>query len=151
MEEEDAHWMGQALALARHAAASGEVPVGAVVVKDGVLVGQGWNQPIGASDPTAHAEILALRDAGQNLANYRLIGTTLYCTLEPCAMCVGAIVHARVARLVFAASDPKGGACGGRIDLLPSHGLFNHRPQCSAGIFAEESGDLLREFFRVRR
>lgn len=149
--EEDADWMLQALDLARHAAAEGEVPVGALVVLDGEMIGAGWNQPISGHDPSAHAEILALRAAGQRLGNYRLPGTRLYVTLEPCVMCAGAIVHARVARVIFGATDPKAGACGSVFDLLPSDGRFNHRTECSGPILGEPCGALLREFFRSRR
>lgn len=148
---EDRHWMAQALELARQAERAGEVPVGAVLIRDGVRVGQGWNQPIAAHDPSAHAEILALRDAGQRLGNYRLPGTILYCTLEPCVMCAGALIHARVSRVVFGAPDPKGGACGGRFDLLPSDARFNHRVDCTGGVLEADCARLLREFFRQRR
>lgn len=142
--------MRHALALAERAAAAGEVPVGALLLRDGEVVGEGWNHPIAARDPTAHAEIQALREAGQRLGAYRLPGTTLYVTLEPCPMCVGAMIHARVARLVFGAPDPKTGACGGALDLAghPSH---NHRMVAIGGVLADECGDLLRRFFRARR
>jgi tRNA(adenine34) deaminase len=151
------HWMRQALALAQRAAHAGEVPVGALLVRDETLIGRGWNRPIARHDPSAHAEIQALRHAGRALRNYRLPGTTLYCTLEPCPMCVGAIIHARVARVVYGAADPKGGACGSVFDLLPSHAgslpgaRFNHRTGCLGGILAGECGELLRQFFRERR
>jgi tRNA(adenine34) deaminase len=148
---EDETWMRRALALAGRAAAAGEVPVGAVLVKDGEAVGEGWNCPIGEHDPSAHAEIRALRDAGRRLGNYRLPSTTLYVTLEPCPMCAGAIVHARVARVVYGAPDPKAGACGSVFDLLPSDGRFNHRVACKGGILEEPCGAMLREFFRNRR
>jgi tRNA(adenine34) deaminase len=111
----------------------------------------GWNRPIAAQDPTAHAEIQALRDAGQRLGNYRLPGTTLYVTLEPCVMCAGAIIHARVARVVYGASDPKAGACGSVFHLLPSDDRFNHHTTCVGGVLAEECGEALRAFFRARR
>jgi tRNA(adenine34) deaminase len=143
--------MRYALDLARHAAAGGEVPIGAVLVKDGEPVGQGWNRPIADQDPTAHAEIIALRDAGRRLGNYRLPGTTLYVSLEPCVMCAGALVHARVARVVYGAADPKGGACGSVFGLLPSDFRLNHRVECAGGVLAELCGDLLRAFFRERR
>jgi tRNA(adenine34) deaminase len=146
----DEVWMRRALALARQAAALGEVPVGAVVVRDGEVVGEGWNQPIAARDPSAHAEIVALRAAAQRLGNYRLPGTTLYVTLEPCAMCAGAIVHARVATVVYAAPDPKSGAAGSVFQLLQARAL-NHRAELRAGVLAAESGALLQEFFRQRR
>jgi len=150
-EPADADFMREALALAERAAAEGEVPVGAVVVRDGAVIGRGWNRPIGGHDPTAHAEIGALRDAARHAANYRLPGTTLYATLEPCPMCAGAIVHARVARVVFGARDPRTGAAGSVFDLLPSDQRFNHRTLCEGGVLAEECGDRLRAFFRARR
>ncbi len=140
-----------AIALARRAEVAGEVPVGAVLVNDGEIIGEGWNRPIGAADPTAHAEILALREGAQRLGNYRLPGTTLYVTLEPCVMCAGALIHARVGRLVFGASDPKGGAAGGVFDLLPPDGRFNHRMDCTGGVLAGPCSELLRAFFRRRR
>jgi len=149
--QDDARWMRRALELARCAEAEGEVPVGAVLVRDGEIVAEGWNRPIGAADPTAHAEIQALREAARRLGNYRLPGTTLYVTLEPCIMCAGALIHARVDRLVFGASDPKGGAAGGIFDLLPPDGRFNHRMVCEGGVLAGLCGELLREFFRRRR
>jgi tRNA(adenine34) deaminase len=142
--------MRRALALAGRAA-EGEVPVGAVLVLDNEMIGEGWNRPIGAHDASAHAEIQALRDAGRRVGNYRLPGTTLYVTLEPCVMCAGAIIHARVARVVYGAPDPKAGACGSVFDLLPSDGRFNHRTDCRGGILAEDCGELLRAFFRARR
>ncbi len=142
--------MERALALAREAAVAGEVPVGAVLVRDGALVAEGRNRPIADHDPTAHAEIVALRAAGRRLANYRLPGTTLYVTLEPCTMCIGALVHARVQRLVFGAPDPRTGAAGSVIDLAraPFH---NHRLAVTGGVLAEASAELLRDFFRRRR
>jgi tRNA(adenine34) deaminase len=143
--------MRRALELAQCAAGAGEVPVGAVLVKDGEPVGQGWNRPIADHDPSAHAEIVALRQAGWRLGNYRLPGTTLYVSLEPCVMCAGALVHARVARVVYGAADPKGGACGSVFDLLPSDARFNHRVECTGGVMADACGDLLRTFFRERR
>ncbi len=146
----DAHWMKQALALAREAGARGEVPVGAVVVKDGAIVGRGGNAPIAHDDPTAHAEINALRDAARSLGNYRLPGCELYVTLEPCAMCVGAVIHARVARLVFGAADPKTGACGSVIDLAAEPRL-NHHASVTGGVLATECGKLLSDFFAARR
>lgn len=147
----DTQWMEQALALARRGAGEGEVPVGAVLVLNGAIVGAGWNRPIAAQDPTAHAEVQALRDAGQRLGNYRLPGSTLYVTLEPCVMCAGAIIHARVARVVYGAPDPKAGACGSVFHLLPSDGRFNHRTTCVGGVLAGECGETLRAFFRARR
>ena len=146
----DHDWMGEALALARAAALRGEVPVGAVVVRDGVVVGRGGNAPIAASDPTAHAEIAALRDAGQALGNYRLPDCELYVTLEPCAMCAGAIMHARLARLVFGARDPKTGACGSVVDLFAEPRL-NHHTTVTGEVRADECGALLSGFFAARR
>lgn len=143
--------MRQALGLAARAAAAGEVPVGALLVRDGEVLGEGWNRPILAHDATAHAEIQALRAAGRRVGNYRLPGTILYVTLEPCVMCAGAIIHARVGEVVYGAADPKAGACGSVFDLLPSDGRFNHRTRCRGGILAEECGDILRAFFRARR
>jgi tRNA(adenine34) deaminase len=147
----DEDWMRRALALAERAAAQGEVPVGAVLVLDGEAVGEGYNRPIGEHDPSAHAEIRALREAGRRLGNYRLPDTTLYVTLEPCPMCAGAAVHARVARVVFGAPDPRSGACGSVFDLLPSNQRFNHRSECTGGVLEAECADLLRAFFRARR
>lgn len=146
----DERWMVEALALARQAAAAGEVPVGAVLVRAGEVLGSGWNRPIASSDPSAHAEILALRGAACRAGNYRLPGTTLYTTLEPCAMCAGALVHARVQRLVYAAADPRAGAAGSVLDVLGTAAL-NHRVQVSGGILAERSRELLQGFFRERR
>ena len=144
--------MRRALELARSAEVAGEVPVGAVLVaSDGQIIGEGWNQPIGAHDPTAHAEIVALRAAANAEGNYRLPGTTLYVTLEPCPMCAGAIVHARVERVVFGAVDPRSGAAGSVFDLLPSDERFNHYTRCEGGVLAQESADMLRRFFRARR
>ncbi len=142
--------MGVALELAREGAAFDEVPVGAVVVKDGEIVGRGFNQPIGRHDPTAHAEVMALRDAAECLGNYRLPGCTLYVTLEPCAMCIGAIFHARIARVVFGARDPKTGAAGSVIDLFAEERL-NHHAEIVGGVRAEECGALLSSFFAARR
>jgi tRNA(adenine34) deaminase len=147
----DRHYMQRALELARKAEGEGEVPIGALLVRDGEIIGEGWNRPISESDPTAHAEVMALRDAGQRVGNYRLPGSTLYVTLEPCPMCAGAIIHARVQRVVFGAFDPKGGAAGSVFDLLPSDGRFNHRVDAMGGVLEEESGELLRAFFRSRR
>jgi tRNA(adenine34) deaminase len=146
----DEGFMRRALDLARAAEAAGEVPVGAVIVRDGIVVGEGSNRPIGACDPTAHAEIIALRAAGQALGTYRLTGTTLYVTLEPCAMCASAMVHARVARLVFAATDPRAGAAGSVFNIV-QHASLNHRLECTGGVLAEECGALLRGFFFARR
>ncbi|MGD8378633.1 MAG: tRNA adenosine(34) deaminase TadA [Gammaproteobacteria bacterium] len=143
-------FMQRALELARQAEAAGEVPVGAVVVKAGEIVGEGFNQPIGLHDPTAHAEIRALRDAASRIGNYRLVDTTLYVTLEPCSMCAGAMVHARVGRLVYGAADPRTGAAGSVLDIV-RHASFNHRLEVTSGVLAEESAELLQAFFRARR
>jgi tRNA(adenine34) deaminase len=150
MSDEDFMGMGIALDLAREAATLGEVPVGAVVVRDGEIVGRGCNQPIGRHDPTAHAEVMALRDAAQQLGNYRIPGCTLYVTLEPCAMCIGAIFHARIERVVFGARDPKTGAAGSVIDLFAVDQL-NHHAEVVGGVRAEECGALLSGFFAARR
>jgi len=150
LESPDLYWMRHALSLALRAAQEGEVPVGAVLVKEGQLVAEGWNRPIGHNDPTAHAEIQALRAGGQALRNYRLNDTTLYVTLEPCPMCAGAIVHARVQRVVFAAADPRTGAAGSVYNILQSNEL-NHRCDVLGGVLALESGQLLRDFFRIKR
>jgi tRNA(adenine34) deaminase len=142
--------MAEALAVAREAGARGEVPVGAVVVRDGVVIGRGGNAPILASDPTAHAEIAALRDAARMVGNYRLPGCELYVTLEPCAMCAGAIMHARIAHLIYGAHDPKTGACGSVVDLFAEPRL-NHHTTVTAGVCAEVCGQLLSDFFAARR
>ena len=147
----DRRWMAHALELARHAESrDGEVPVGAVLVLGGQIVGEGWNRNIGASDPTAHAEILALRDAGRRVGNYRFPGAELYVTLEPCVMCAGAIVHARLARVIYGAKDPKTGAAGSVFDVL-QHERHNHKVAVTEGVLAEEASGLLTEFFRSRR
>lgn len=150
MQAQDEQWMQHALALAARAEAEGEIPVGAVIVQDGAVVGEGWNRNIVLNDPSAHAEMLALRAAGETLNNHRLLGCTLYATLEPCCMCAGAIVHARVDRVVYAASDPKTGAAGSRFDILNSE-LHNHSVQIEHGLSAEKSAELLQNFFRRRR
>lgn len=142
--------MHEALALAREAEAAGEVPAGAVVVRDGAIVGRGYNAPILNHDPTAHAEIQALRDAARRLGNYRLPGCELFVTLEPCAMCAGAILHARIARVVYGASDPKTGACGSVIDLFSEQRL-NHHTAVQAGVLKEMCGAMLSAFFARRR
>lgn len=142
--------MREALALAREAAAADEVPVGALLVIDGVIVGRGFNQPIGRHDPTAHAEVMALRDAAANVGNYRLPGSTLYVTLEPCVMCAGAIMHARVGRVVFGARDPKTGAAGSVVDLF-AEARLNHHAEIVDGVLAAECGALLSGFFAARR
>ena len=136
--------------MAAHAEAEGEVPVGAVIVRNDKLIAEGWNQPLLSHDPTAHAEVMALRAAGEAEKNYRLLDTTLYVTLEPCVMCAGAIIHARIARVVYGATDPRVGAAGSAFSLLGSD-QFNHRVQVDGGVLATECGDLLRQFFRARR
>jgi tRNA(adenine34) deaminase len=146
----DEAFMRRALQLAERAREAGEVPVGAVIVLDGSVVGEGFNAPITTADPTAHAEIRALREASARMGNYRLPGSTLYVTLEPCAMCVGAMLHARVARVVFGAPDPKTGAAGSVIDLFGVEQL-NHHAQVRGGVLAQECGEVLRVFFRDKR
>ena len=143
-------YMRIALALAKQAALIGEVPVGAIVVKDGVIIGRGSNAPIGLHDPTAHAEIIAMRQAAQYLGNYRLADCTLYVTLEPCAMCSGAMQHARIAKLVYGASDPKTGACGSVVNLM-SEPKLNHHCEVISGVLADECGAVLTAFFKQRR
>jgi len=142
--------MGEALAVAHDAGARGEVPVGAIVVAGGAIVGRGGNAPIAGNDPTAHAEIAALREAGRRLGNYRLPGCALYVTIEPCAMCAGAILHARLDRLVFGAADPKTGACGSVVDLFAVPEL-NHHTGVTGGVRAAECGKLVSDFFEARR
>ena len=146
----DSVYMQQALSQAQNAWALNEVPVGALVVKDGQILATGFNQPIGTHDPTAHAEIMALRAAAAILGNYRLPGCTLYVTLEPCAMCAGAMMHARLARVVFGASDPKTGACGSIVNLFEQSKL-NHHTEVVGGVLADECGRLLKDFFTERR
>ena len=146
----DEHFMLQALELAKEAQAAGEVPVGAVVVKDGLIIGRGFNRPLSGHDPTAHAEIVALRDAAGRLSNYRLIDCQLFVTLEPCAMCAGAMLHARIARVIYGAADPKTGACGSVIDLFAERRL-NHHTSVVGGILAENAAALLQGFFAGRR
>jgi tRNA(adenine34) deaminase len=146
----DEDFMREALALAGRAATEGEVPVGAVVVRENTVIGRGYNRPISTHDPTAHAEVGALRVAAQHAGNYRLAGCTLYVTLEPCAMCVGAIIHARIARLIFGAPDPKTGACGSVVDLLAVPQL-NHHATVRGGVLATEAAALLQAFFAARR
>ena len=150
MNEQDKQHMQLALALAQEAAEQGEVPVGAIIVKDGVVIGRGRNAPIGKHDPSAHAEIMAMREAAQTMGNYRLVDCTLYVTLEPCAMCAGAIQHARIARLVYGASDPKTGACGSVVNLMAETKL-NHHCEVTAGVMAEDCGATLSDFFKQRR
>lgn len=148
--DEDIHWMKHALSLAQQAAAEDEVPVGAVVVHNGAILGEGWNRPISTVDPTAHAEVVALRNAASQAGNYRLVGATLYVTLEPCLMCAGAMIHARIERLVFAASDPKRGAVNSTGHAFETQGL-NHSIEVIDGVLAQDSADLLQQFFRSRR
>ncbi|HTN28822.1 MAG TPA: tRNA adenosine(34) deaminase TadA [Burkholderiales bacterium] len=150
MAASDETWMRRALELAQRARDEGEVPVGAVVVLEGKVVGEGWNRPISGSDATSHAEIEAIRAACRELRNYRLAGATLYVTLEPCAMCIGAMFHARIAKVLFGASDPKTGAAGSVIDLFAEQKL-NHHASVEGGVLAQESGELLRTFFASRR
>ncbi len=148
--ETDECWMRHALRLAQKAADQGEVPVGAVLIRDNEILGEGWNQPISLHDPSAHAEMLAMRTAGLAAENYRLPGTTLYVTLEPCPMCAGAMIHARVERLVFGAFDPKTGAAGSVFNLL-SDDRHNHQVEVTGGVLEEECAETLKAFFRARR
>ena len=147
---EDSTYMCRALDLARQAEAAGEVPVGAVLVLDGAVIGEGWNRPIGSSDPTSHAEIEALRAGARHLGNYRLGGSTLYVTMEPCPMCAGAMIHARVGRVVYGTPDLRAGAAGTVIDVLGGPAA-NHRVEVTGGVLADECRDLLQSFFRARR
>lgn len=148
--EIDERWMRHALALAAQAEAAGEVPVGAVIVKDGQMIAEGWNQPISSNDPTAHAEVVALRNAARAENNYRLSGCTLYVTLEPCTMCVGALVHARIERLVYGTLEPKAGAVESQASLLEA-AHFNHQVRFKGGVLASECQHQLSHFFRQRR
>lgn len=148
--ERDEYWMQHALTLARQAEAQGEVPVGAVIVRDDKVIAEGWNQPVISHDPTAHAEIIALRAAGKADENYRLADATLYVTLEPCVMCAGAIIHARIDRVVYGATDPRVGAAGSAFSLLGSD-QFNHIVAVEGGVLAEKCGEVLRNFFKIRR
>ena len=150
LESPDQHWMRRALLLAQRAGREGEVPIGAVVVKNGRVIGEGWNRPIAECDPSAHAEMQALRAAGKHIGNYRLCDTVLYVTLEPCTMCAGAIIHARVGRVVFGAHDPKTGAAGSVFDVLTSE-RYNHRVVCEGGVLEADCSAMLTRFFRVRR
>ena len=150
MNEADMYFMHEALRMAEQGANMGEVPVGAVVVKDGQIVGRGFNQPIGSHDPTAHAEVMALRDAARNIGNYRLPDTTVSVTVEPCAMCAGAIQHARITRVVYGAREPKTGACGSVVDLFAEPRL-NHHARVEGGVMAEESAARIAAFFQRRR
>jgi tRNA(adenine34) deaminase len=146
----DPEAMEAALDEARAAAEAGEVPIGAVVVREGEIIARGQNKVLRDNDPTAHAEIVSIREAARVLGNYRLNGSSLFVTLEPCAMCTGAVIHARLDRLVFAAADPKAGACGSVLSVL-NHPQLNHKMQVEQGIMADEAGELLRRFFRERR
>lgn len=146
----DEHWMQEALVLADHAASQGEVPIGAVVVLNGEIIGRGWNQPISANDPTAHAEIVALRDAARHIGNYRLVDADLFVTLEPCSMCAGALVHARIKRLVYGASEPKAGVVVSRQSFFHQD-FLNHQLQVVGGVLAEQSVQKLQAFFQSRR
>ncbi len=150
VESPDEHWMQQALALAQRAEAEGEVPVGAVVVLNNELIGEGWNHPISSHDPSAHAEISALRAAARHMGNYRLPGAVMYVTLEPCVMCAGAMVQSRIDRVVYGATDAKTGAAGSVFDVLQSREL-NHRVEVESGLLAEACGTLLQSFFQSRR
>ena len=143
-------WMREAMQLAERAGDEGEIPIGAVIVKDCKIIGRGWNRNIGLNDPSAHAEIMAMREAGAVIGNYRLVGCSLYVTLEPCPMCAGAMIHARLDRIVYGANDPKTGAAGGKFDLLcdPAH---NHAPAVKGGCLEDECSSRLKEFFRKRR
>jgi len=146
----DEHWMRRAIELGRQAEALGEVPVGAILVRDNQVIGSGYNSPLGCHDPTAHAEVKALRDAAQATGNYRLPGSTLYVTIEPCAMCAGALVHARVARLVFGAREPRAGVVASNI-LLLDQGFLNHKVVWEGGVLEDECASQMRSFFRARR
>ncbi len=150
LESPDTYWMRYALELAQCAAREGEVPVGAVLIKNNQVIGEGWNRPITECDPSAHAEMQALRDGGKRLGNYRLCDTTLYITLEPCTMCAGAIIHARVGRVVFGAYDPKTGAAGSVFDVLTSD-RYNHSVELVGGVLEHECSEMISAFFRVRR
>jgi tRNA(adenine34) deaminase len=149
-QPDDAHWMELALEQARLAEQAGEVPVGALVIKDGELVASGCNRNLLDNDPTAHAEIVALRQAASRLGNHRLTGCILVCTIEPCAMCAGAMIHARVARLVYGAADPKAGAAGSVLQIV-NHPQLNHRMEVTSGVLAEQCSELLKKFFLARR
>lgn len=146
----DAYWMSRALELARAAAAAGEVPVGAVIVKDGQLIGEGHNRNLLDTDPTAHAEMIALRQAAAGVGNHRLAGAVMFATIEPCAMCAGAMVHARLQRLVYGASDPKAGAAGSVLEVI-NHPRLNHQMVVTSGVLASDCSEILQEFFRKKR
>jgi tRNA(Arg) A34 adenosine deaminase TadA len=147
---EDAKWLERALDQARLALESGEVPVGALVIKDGELLGAGHNRNLLDHDPTAHAEVVALRQAAARIGNYRLTGCTMYATIEPCAMCAGALIHSRIARLVYGAADPKAGAAGSVLQVL-NHPSLNHQMEVTAGVLADRCSEILQDFFRQRR
>ena len=146
----DKKWMAHALDLAERSKLEGEVPVGALIIKEDALIAEGWNQPIDKHDATAHAEVMAIRAAGKKLANYRIPDTTLYVTLEPCTMCAGAIIHARIGRVVFGATDPRTGSAGSVIDIF-SKDYHNHRVVVESGVMQEECGQILKTFFKERR
>ena len=148
--EQDEYWMRHALSLADNAQQQGEIPVGAVLVKDNQIIGEGWNQSISLHDPSAHAEMMAIREAGKNLRNYRVVDSTLYVTLEPCSMCAGLLIHSRIYRLVFGASDFKTGAVGSLMDLLGDPRM-NHHVEVKGAVLAEQCGDKLSAFFKQRR
>lgn len=148
--EQDIKWMQHAITLAKYAESIDEVPVGAIIVIDNEIVSEGWNQPITENDPTAHAEIIALRSAAKALENYRLVNTTLYVTLEPCSMCAGALIHARVKRVVFGANDPRTGAAGSMFDILNTTKL-NHQVEIEHGVLEAECAELLKQFFKNKR
>jgi tRNA(adenine34) deaminase len=149
-QQDDEHWMREALLLAERARAEQEIPVGAILVRDNTIIGAGYNQPISASDPTAHAEVVALRDGARRLGNYRLLDTTLYVTLEPCPMCVGALIYARIARLVFGTFEPKTGAVGSKVNLLQDY-TWNHKIAVCHGVLQQECSAMLSDFFKTRR
>jgi tRNA(adenine34) deaminase len=148
--EQDEFWMRHALSLSHNAQQQGEIPVGAVLVKDNQIIGEGWNQSISLHDPSAHAEMMAIREAGKNLENYRLVGSCLYVTLEPCSMCAGLLIHSRIHRLVFGAADFKTGAVGSLLDLLGDPRM-NHSVEVQGGVLAQQCGDKLSAFFKLRR
>jgi tRNA(adenine34) deaminase len=150
LDQQDEAWMAEALLLANRAAEENEVPIGAVVVRNSEVIGRGWNQNIALNDPSAHAEIMAMRDAGKTIGNHRLTDCSLYVTLEPCPMCAGAMIHARLARIVYGAVDPKTGAAGGNFDILGDPAR-NHVATIAGGCLADESSALLKDFFRQRR
>ena len=150
LDQQDEDWMAEALLLAKHAVEEDEVPIGAVIVRNSEVIGRGWNQNIALNDPSAHAEIMAMRDAGKAIGNYRLTDCSLYVTLEPCPMCAGAMIHARLARIVYGATDPKTGAAGGKFDIL-GDSAHNHVATIAGGCLADKCSALLKDFFRQRR